>query len=86
MRKYSPSPPTHHHHHPLIRHEDLVPMTSLVTNRMWLETFMVSLHHQTNTVYKQQQIAFEIANSLAEMMERKNTAGVTNAPTHRNRR
>lgn len=54
-----------------LRHEDLVPMSSLMSNLTWLETYLVSLHHQEVSIYKQQQLHFEIANTLAEILDKR---------------
>ncbi len=49
-----------------LRHEDLVPMTNILTNQTWLETFNISLDHHENALYRIQQCHFALANNLAE--------------------
>jgi len=38
------------------RHDDLVPMTDLACNVVWLKTFIASLDLQENTIYRVQQV------------------------------
>ncbi|KAI8836106.1 hypothetical protein BC829DRAFT_405939 [Chytridium lagenaria] len=54
-----------------LRHEDVVPMTHIACNLTWLETFVVTLTHQENTMYRCQQLHFAIANVLAEYVDRR---------------
>ena len=54
-----------------LRHEDLVPMTHLSSHLTWLESYLVSLHHQDATAYRSQQVHFEIANTLADLLEQR---------------
>eukprot|EP00771_Trimastix_marina_P001894 gnl/Trimastix_PCT/3004.p1 GENE.gnl/Trimastix_PCT/3004~~gnl/Trimastix_PCT/3004.p1 ORF type:complete len:427 (+),score=162.09 gnl/Trimastix_PCT/3004:99-1283(+) len=54
-----------------LRHDDTVPMLHLTCNLTWLQTFMMSLDHQENTMYRLQQLHFELAECLAEIQERR---------------
>ena len=54
-----------------LRHDDLVPMTTLMCDVTWLETYLVTMFHQENAMYRAQQLHFEVANTLGEMMERR---------------
>ncbi|KAG5461306.1 MAG: hypothetical protein BJ554DRAFT_6518 [Olpidium bornovanus] len=35
-----------------LRHDEVLPMTHLACDIVWLETYMVSLHYHENTVYR----------------------------------
>eukprot|EP00163_Fabomonas_tropica_P011747 TRINITY_DN2261_c0_g1_i3.p1 TRINITY_DN2261_c0_g1~~TRINITY_DN2261_c0_g1_i3.p1 ORF type:complete len:459 (-),score=76.71 TRINITY_DN2261_c0_g1_i3:28-1404(-) len=54
-----------------LRHDELVPMTHLSTNVTWLETYLVTCSHLQNGMYKTQQLHFEIANTLASLVHRR---------------
>mmetsp|Transcript_6874 Transcript_6874/g.10788 ORF Transcript_6874/g.10788 Transcript_6874/m.10788 type:complete len:514 (+) Transcript_6874:208-1749(+) len=54
-----------------LRHDDLVPMMHLSCNLVWLETYLASLDYQENAMHKMQQLHFEIARTLAELVERR---------------
>ncbi|KAJ3118329.1 Cation channel sperm-associated protein 3 [Phlyctochytrium bullatum] len=54
-----------------LRHEDVVPMTHFTCNLTWLETYAVTLTHQENTMYRCQQLHFGIAQTLAEIVDRR---------------
>ncbi len=54
-----------------VRHDDVFPTSSLSCNITWIETFLITLNHQENTMYRCQQVHFEIANVLTEWMERR---------------
>lgn len=51
------------------RHDDMVPMTHLSCNLVWLKAFLISLNIQETTLYKVQQLHFDIARTLAEQLE-----------------
>lgn len=53
-----------------LRHDDIVPMNHLSCNLMWLETYLVSLHHHENTMYRCQQVQFQLSQVLSEVMDR----------------
>eukprot|EP00002_Diphylleia_rotans_P000534 TRINITY_DN1027_c0_g1_i6.p1 TRINITY_DN1027_c0_g1~~TRINITY_DN1027_c0_g1_i6.p1 ORF type:complete len:205 (-),score=45.84 TRINITY_DN1027_c0_g1_i6:169-783(-) len=53
-----------------LRHDDLVPTTFLGCNNTWLELFTNGLEHQENTMYRLQQLHFEIATTLVEIGDR----------------
>lgn len=52
-----------------LRHDDVVPMQQQTCSATWLLAFVTALHHQENTIYRIQQVEFELAETLAEMME-----------------
>ena len=52
-----------------LRHDDSVMMSDLCTNIVWLETYIRTLEHMDNTMYRIQQLHFEMANTLAHIME-----------------
>ncbi|XP_002730732.1 cation channel sperm-associated protein 3-like [Saccoglossus kowalevskii] len=54
-----------------LRHDDYVIMVDLATNLTWLETFITSLDHQDNTIYRLQQLNFEVSKLLAMDFELK---------------
>ncbi|KAF6030877.1 CATSPER3 [Bugula neritina] len=53
-----------------LRHDDYVQMTDLCTNLIWIETMVTSLDHMDNTMFRLQQLHFEMANTLAEHLEK----------------
>lgn len=53
-----------------LRHDDVVPMNHLSCNLMWLETYLVSLHYHENTMYRCQQLHFQVSQTIAEMMDK----------------
>eukprot|EP00698_Gefionella_okellyi_P005584 TRINITY_DN15083_c0_g1_i1.p1 TRINITY_DN15083_c0_g1~~TRINITY_DN15083_c0_g1_i1.p1 ORF type:complete len:366 (+),score=64.47 TRINITY_DN15083_c0_g1_i1:25-1122(+) len=52
-----------------LNHRDQVVMTSTECNLTWLETYLATLNHVENTMYRDQQMHFEMANTLASMLE-----------------
>ncbi|KAI8852282.1 hypothetical protein BC829DRAFT_384744 [Chytridium lagenaria] len=54
-----------------LRHDDYVPMKPSSFNLQWLETFVVTLTHKENTMYRCQQLQFAMAETLAEYMDRR---------------
>eukprot|EP00002_Diphylleia_rotans_P011103 TRINITY_DN219_c0_g3_i15.p1 TRINITY_DN219_c0_g3~~TRINITY_DN219_c0_g3_i15.p1 ORF type:complete len:208 (-),score=32.21 TRINITY_DN219_c0_g3_i15:396-1019(-) len=52
-----------------LRHDDLVPTTFLGCNSTWMDIFSNSLDHQENTMYRLQQLHFEIVATLCEVAE-----------------
>ncbi|KAI8834897.1 Ion transport protein-domain-containing protein [Chytridium lagenaria] len=54
-----------------LRHDDYVPMNAIIFNLQWLETFVVTLTHKENTMYRCQQLQFAMAETLAEYMDRR---------------
>lgn len=54
-----------------LRHDDFVPMTHLSCNTTWLQTYLETMLFQENTMYRTQQLHFELARVLAEMMEQR---------------
>lgn len=63
-----------------LRHDDVISMNDIVTNLQWMRTFMGVLGHQENSMYRVQQLQFEIALTLAEIMERR-LAGAAMGPS-----
>jgi len=56
-----------------LRHDDLVPFRHISGNLSWLDTFLTTLDHQEHTMYRLQQVHFEVANTFAEVLERQLT-------------
>jgi cation channel sperm-associated protein 3 len=54
-----------------LHHDDLQQMTHLCGDLIWLETFMITLNYHENSMYRCQQIHFEIANTMAEILDRR---------------
>ncbi|XP_064642513.1 cation channel sperm-associated protein 3-like [Lineus longissimus] len=54
-----------------LSHDDYVMMADLCNNLLWMEMFMTSLDHMDNTMYRCQQLHFEIAHVLSSAMENK---------------
>ncbi|KAI9146358.1 Ion transport protein-domain-containing protein [Paraphysoderma sedebokerense] len=54
-----------------LRHDEVIPMAHLLCNLTWIETYMVTLYYHENTLYRCQQTHFSIANTLAELMDKR---------------
>ncbi len=54
-----------------ILHDDIVPMSHLSCNLIWLETFIATLNYQENTVFRLQQLHFDVGFTLAKITERR---------------
>jgi cation channel sperm-associated protein 3 len=54
-----------------VRHDDIFPTHNLCCDLTWIETYLITLNHQENSIYRIQQTHFEIANTLAEWLERR---------------
>ena len=54
-----------------LRHNDSVVMTDLSTNVIWMETYLTMMDHMDATVYRLQQLHFEMANRLAGVVEQR---------------
>eukprot|EP01112_Ceratiomyxa_fruticulosa_P003385 TRINITY_DN1374_c0_g1_i2.p1 TRINITY_DN1374_c0_g1~~TRINITY_DN1374_c0_g1_i2.p1 ORF type:complete len:437 (-),score=76.22 TRINITY_DN1374_c0_g1_i2:153-1463(-) len=54
-----------------LNHNIIVPSSDLSCNQTWCELFMATLEHQEHTMYRTQQLHFEISNVLAEVLERR---------------
>ncbi|XP_014669434.1 PREDICTED: cation channel sperm-associated protein 3-like [Priapulus caudatus] len=54
-----------------LRHDDYIMMVDMCTNLTWMETLSRTLDHIDNTMYRLQQLQFEIVNLLAHQMETK---------------
>ncbi|XP_070544767.1 cation channel sperm-associated protein 3-like [Ptychodera flava] len=52
-----------------LRHDDYAVMLDLATNLIWMETFITSLDHQDNTLYRLQQLNFEMSKLLSMDLE-----------------
>lgn len=52
-----------------LRHDDFVPMTHLSCNLDWVESYLTTMTHQQKTMHTIQQLHFNIANMLAEIVE-----------------
>ncbi|XP_067928927.1 cation channel sperm-associated protein 3-like [Watersipora subatra] len=53
-----------------LRHDDYVQMTDLCTNLIWIETMVTSLDHMDNTLFRLQQLHFEMGTALADQLEK----------------
>jgi len=54
-----------------LNHKDRAPTTDLACNLMWLETYMATINHQEHVMYRLQQLHFEVANTLSELLRRR---------------
>eukprot|EP00026_Physarum_polycephalum_P003717 Phypoly_transcript_03731.p1 GENE.Phypoly_transcript_03731~~Phypoly_transcript_03731.p1 ORF type:complete len:522 (+),score=71.18 Phypoly_transcript_03731:711-2276(+) len=54
-----------------ISHNNIIPSTDLSCSQTWLELYTATLHHQEHNMYRLQQLHFEVAKTLAEVLERK---------------
>eukprot|EP01113_Clastostelium_recurvatum_P012128 TRINITY_DN16259_c0_g1_i2.p1 TRINITY_DN16259_c0_g1~~TRINITY_DN16259_c0_g1_i2.p1 ORF type:complete len:443 (+),score=101.69 TRINITY_DN16259_c0_g1_i2:133-1329(+) len=54
-----------------LNHNIIVPSSDLACNQTWLELFMATLEHQVHTMYRTQQLHFEMSNAMAEVLERR---------------
>ncbi|KNC47916.1 cation channel sperm-associated protein 3 [Thecamonas trahens ATCC 50062] len=54
-----------------LRHDDLVPMTNLTCNLTWLNTYLATMSYHENTVYRLQQLQYELINVMSELVERR---------------
>ncbi|KAJ4454667.1 putative cation channel sperm-associated protein 3 [Paratrimastix pyriformis] len=54
-----------------LRHDDIVPCTLLACNTTWMQAYTAVLQHQENNMYRVQQLQFELAESLATIVERR---------------
>ncbi|XP_077999655.1 cation channel sperm-associated protein 3-like [Glandiceps talaboti] len=52
-----------------LRHDDFAVMVDLATNLTWMETMLTSLDHHDNTLYRLQQLNFEMAKLMAMELE-----------------
>jgi len=59
-----------------ISHNNVVPSSDIATSLPWMELYMATLLHQEHTMYRQQQLHFEVAKILAEVLERRLQAKV----------
>ncbi len=50
-----------------LRHDELVPMNHITCNLTWLETFLLTMNYQENSLYRIQQLQFALANILTEI-------------------
>lgn len=53
-----------------LRHSDLVPMTHLACQPLWMEYYLATCNFQEQNMYALQQLHFAIANNLSEALER----------------
>ncbi|CAH1245964.1 cation channel sperm-associated protein 3-like [Branchiostoma lanceolatum] len=49
-----------------LRHEDYIIMEEMCADLMWIETYLTSLDHQENTLYRLQQLYYEAAHVLVQ--------------------
>ncbi|XP_078578081.1 cation channel sperm-associated protein 3-like isoform X3 [Branchiostoma floridae x Branchiostoma japonicum] len=49
-----------------LRHEDYIIMEEMCADLMWIETYLTSLDHQENTLYRLQQLYYEMAHVLVQ--------------------
>ena len=54
-----------------LRHDDLVPMINMSCNLTWLETYISVLQHQEGAMHRGQQLSFELASVLANLVEKR---------------
>lgn len=54
-----------------LRHEELTPMSQLLTSPLWIRTYVSSLKHYQKSVQRSQHIHFELANVMGELAERR---------------
>lgn len=59
-----------------LRHDDLVPMTSLICNMTWLEAYLATLSYREVSAYRIQQLQFEMVDCMGELIERRLSAQV----------
>ncbi|XP_065845641.1 cation channel sperm-associated protein 3-like isoform X2 [Oscarella lobularis] len=52
-----------------LRHDEIVCATDVSANVQWIETFLTSLDHHENSMYRCQMLHFEIANTLKALKE-----------------
>lgn len=50
-----------------MRHDDIVPMTTLACDVIWLESYMTTLNYHENVMYRTQQIQYALLNTINEM-------------------
>jgi hypothetical protein len=54
-----------------LSHKDRAPTSDLACNLTWLETYMATVNHQEHVMYRLQQLHFELANVMSEMLRRR---------------
>eukprot|EP00736_Rhodelphis_marinus_P002586 Rmarinus@m.16087 len=54
-----------------LRHDELVPMVHLSCNMSWLEAYLTMLKTRERGLFQNQQLSFDVANTLAAMLERR---------------
>eukprot|EP00741_Cyanophora_paradoxa_P009677 tig00001590_g9375.t1 len=54
-----------------MRHDDIVPMTSLACNPVWMQTLAMTLEHHQASMYRNQGLHFEVARTLGEIVMRR---------------
>eukprot|EP00698_Gefionella_okellyi_P003040 TRINITY_DN12861_c0_g1_i1.p1 TRINITY_DN12861_c0_g1~~TRINITY_DN12861_c0_g1_i1.p1 ORF type:complete len:378 (-),score=54.72 TRINITY_DN12861_c0_g1_i1:848-1981(-) len=54
-----------------LSHKEHVAVSDTAANLTWVETYLTTLNHKENSMYRVQQIQFELANLLTDMLERR---------------
>ncbi len=54
-----------------LRHDELVSISNVCCNLTWLETYLATLRYQDTTMFRAQMLHFDVANSLADIVERR---------------
>ncbi|KAL7749799.1 Cation channel sperm-associated protein 3 [Sorochytrium milnesiophthora] len=54
-----------------LRHDEIVPMSHTSCSLQWIETYLLTQYHIENSLYRCQQVHFGLANTLAELAERR---------------
>ncbi|XP_013402648.1 cation channel sperm-associated protein 3-like [Lingula anatina] len=54
-----------------LRHDDFAVVSDISTNLIWLDTLLTSLDHMDNSMFRVQQLHFELCGALSQMLDEK---------------